>query len=66
SFGTSSSSVTISSSCCMGVGFLSMTLIKRQSPAHGQASGVLCQQSEGGMAALFLLPVANVKAQGRG
>ncbi|HZZ05586.1 hypothetical protein, partial [Paraburkholderia sp.] len=45
-FGTSSSSVTISSSCCMGVGFLSMTLIKRQSPAHGQASGVLCQQSE--------------------
>jgi hypothetical protein len=30
----------------MGVGFLSMVLIKRQSPARGQALGVLCQQSE--------------------
>lgn len=46
SFGTSSSSVTISSSCCMGAGFLSMMLVKRQSLARGQAFGVLCQQSD--------------------
>lgn len=46
SFGTSSSNVTISSTCCMGVGFLSIRLVRRQSRARRQALGVLCQESE--------------------
>ncbi|KGC57103.1 putative transposase [Burkholderia mallei] len=42
SFGTSSSSVTISSSCCVGMGVFSITPLKTKIPHLAR----VCQQSE--------------------
>ncbi|KOS90763.1 putative non-ribosomal peptide synthase domain protein [Burkholderia mallei] len=42
SFGTSSSSVTISSSCCVGMGVFSITPLKNKNPHLAR----VCQQSE--------------------
>ncbi|KOS92783.1 hypothetical protein DM45_3707 [Burkholderia mallei] len=46
SFGTSSSSVTISSSCCVGMGVFSITPLKNKIPHLAR----VCQQSERGPA----------------
>ena len=57
--GASSSNVTVSSSCCIGVSLLSMRLIKRQSPASGQTWAVLCQQSKAPLKPGFSLTLKN-------
>ncbi|KOS75650.1 putative transposase [Burkholderia mallei] len=48
SFGTSSSSVTISSSCCVGMGVFSITPLKNKNPPLGEGLSAIWTRLRGG------------------